>query len=72
MIVSGNITQDCCPGEPTDDRHDELEQPEVEGQPEDGPRTGGCFLSPCSKTDGESVHGHAEGDQENYKEIHIC
>ncbi len=67
VIIGRDVPHNGCPGEPADDRHQELEQPKVERQAKDRPRPGRARLRSCAKTDGKGIHGHADRDEEYFE-----
>ena len=54
---------------PAEDRHDELEQPEMERQPEDWPRTADFRKRARGKRNREGIHRHAQGKQYNSGDV---
>ena len=69
MIIGGDIAHDGCPGEPANDRHQELEEAKMECQPEDRAPAGGVYLGACTQADGKGIHGHAQGKKKNFEEV---
>ncbi len=56
MAVGGDVRRDSRPGQPTENRHHELEESEMESDAEDVPR-------------GHVTHSHARGNRDR-KRIH--
>ena len=68
--ITADERLDRCAQEPTNHRHDELEQAEVKGQPKQRARTMDGFQRAGCETDREGVHSHADGNEEDFKERH--
>ena len=69
MVEVFDIRLDLAAEQPTDDRHEGLEETEVKGDAEHGARTG-TNLDAGSQGHRKSVHRHTERDEEDRKEGH--